>query len=99
MEGLSLMQTLKATGEQDRILTFEHEGHPGIRRGKWKLVSRDGALLTGEPDPQARFELYNIEEDRSETKDLSDQYPELVKELKTLMTSEFNRTKVFPRPD
>ncbi len=41
-----------------------------IRRGKWKLLSDKG-----------RVELYDLESDISETKDLAGQKPELVKEL------------------
>jgi arylsulfatase len=53
-------------------LWWEHEGNRAIRVGDWKLVAagRDGP-----------WELYNLAEDRTETKDLAREYPERVREL------------------
>ena len=45
---------------------WEHEGNRAIRQGPWKLVSRY-------PD---RWELYNMLDDRTETKDLAPQQPQ-----------------------
>ena len=44
-----------------RRLHFEHEGHRAVRDGDWKLVG----IRFGE------WELYNLEQDRTETVDLS----------------------------
>ena len=99
MEGVSLFETLKGNVDTERILTFEHSGHPAIRKGDWKLVSRQNNSLTrnGFSD-EAVFELYNILEDRSETNNLASEYTEKAKQLKDLMEQEFHRTQVFPRP-
>ncbi len=98
MEGTSLFTTLGGNTAPDRLLTFEHSGHPAIRVGDWKLVSSERAMhKTGIRDT-VRYELYNIKADRSETKDLSEEYPEKVEELKKSMVEEFSRTHVLPRP-
>jgi len=55
-----------------------------IRRGKWKLLSHSGAK-----------ELYDLQADISETRDLAKQKPELVKEL-TKIFEEW-RGKMAPR--
>jgi arylsulfatase len=51
-------------------LFLEHVGNRALIEGAWKLVSSktDGG----------RWELYNLEEDRSETSDLAAQFPERV---------------------
>lgn len=50
---------------------WEHEGNRSVMEGKWKVVSR-----LGHP-----WELYNIEEDRTELNDLSSKYPDVVTKL------------------
>jgi arylsulfatase A-like enzyme len=98
MEGESLFATIAGKSDYERVLTFEHSGHPAIRKGDWKLVSGDVAMRKNGIAEDAKYELYNIKDDRSETTDLSAQYPEKVDELKKLMVEEFNRTFVLPRP-
>lgn len=99
MEGISLFKTLAGEAEPDRLLTFEHERHPAIRVGDWKLVSKqDDSMNENGFNEDAKFELYNVVVDRSETKDLSAEYPEKVQELKAKMLAEFNRIHVFPKP-
>lgn len=53
-------------------LFWELWGHRAIRDGKWKLVSSF---------PNNQWELYNIEEDRGETKNLAKENPQIVKQL------------------
>lgn len=53
------------------VLAWEHEGNAGLRKGKWKLV-RD------HPQP---WELYDIDTDRAETRNLAADQPERVAEL------------------
>lgn len=50
---------------------WEHEGNRAIRTGKWKAVSN-----LKEP-----WQLYHMEEDRTELNDLSARYPEKLKEM------------------
>jgi arylsulfatase len=74
IEGTDLSKVWK-TGEQTR--DFEMAGcmvdHRYIRRNDWKMVSVDG-----QP-----WELFNLADDRSETRDLVLQYPEKAQELET----------------
>jgi arylsulfatase A-like enzyme len=99
MQGVSLFQTLEKKVSTERVLVFEHSGHPAIRKGNFKLVSRKGNSMTktGFSD-EAEFELYNIAEDCSETNNLAGKYPNKVAELKKIMLDEFKRTYVFPKP-
>ncbi len=97
MEGISLLKTLEGRSDPNRILSFEHWGHAAVRIGDWKLVSRRASLSQHNFRADARFELYNIRKDRSETTDLAADYPDKVKRMKEVMLQEFARTQVFPR--
>jgi arylsulfatase len=57
---------------------WEHEGNRAIRLGKWKLVSK------WSPPEKNRWELYDIDADRTERKDLSGEMPEKVKEMSAM---------------
>jgi arylsulfatase len=99
MEGISLFETLRGETAPERVLSFEHQGTTAIRVGDWKLVSRDRKALTRDGFSEtAEFELYNIARDRSETRDLSLEFPGRVAALKNQMLEEFRRTQVLPRP-
>lgn len=98
LEGISIFEILDGNSDPERILTFEHSGHPAIRIGDWKLVSGGNAMEKNGFIEDVVFELYNIAEDRSETNNLAKKYPEKVEELKKIMLEEFHRTKVLPRP-
>ncbi len=68
MEGRSLVPAFANQPLPRDYLAFEHEGNRAIRMGKWKLVA-----LHGQP-----WELYNVEQDRTELHDLAQQQPERV---------------------
>lgn len=75
LPGKSLLPVLY--GKQDEVerhvpLFWERAGNRAIRDGKWKLVSHW---------PSYTWELYNIEEDRGETKNVARENSDLVGEL------------------
>ncbi len=87
MEGLSLIDAAINNSPLDRdAYYFEHEWNRYIRKGKWKLV----ALWNGD------WELYDMEKDRTELNDLSDEYPQLVEELRDEWERWAWRTGVLP---
>jgi len=55
------------------IIHQDYGGHLSIRNGPWKLVNES---------------LYNIATDLSETKDIAQDYPQIVNELKQLLASQ-----------
>ena len=77
----------KLSGQE--FMCWEHENHGGIRQGDWKLVT----LKIDNPI----WELYNLKNDRSETKNLAAKYPEKVNELKALWDKWAYNTGVLPR--
>ena len=58
---------------------WQHEGNRALRAGDWKIVA------AGKNSP---WELYNLKEDRSESKNLAGAMPEKVRELSELWRSQ-----------
>lgn len=89
MEGVSLRPAL--AGEplsRSAPIFFEHEGNRAVRDGKWKLVS----LFKGP------WELYDMQLDRTELKDLSKEHPDIVARLSAQYDAWAKRTHVDPWP-
>jgi arylsulfatase A-like enzyme len=73
-------------------LWWLHEGSRAIRVGDWKLVAAAASLRgrLGQPGPREEpgpWELYNLAEDPTETRNLAAQMPDKVRELATLWTA------------
>lgn len=89
LEGRSMVTGFARDKDIERTLLFEHYGKAAIRKGKWKLV-RQGY--------RKAWELYDIEKDRSELKDLVKEKPELAQELADLWEENAHRTRIYPLP-
>ena len=80
-DGLSMVPTLTGEGiqQQHDFLYWEFNEHRGptqaVRAGKWKLVRRFEIPL----------ELYDLENDIGETKNLAERFPELVERLTEML--------------
>lgn len=85
MAGISLLPAFQGLEKQNHDqLAWEHFANRGIRIGKWKLVSyRRNLWLRGTPGP---WELYDMENDRTESNDLAQRMPEKVEELTAAYT-------------
>lgn len=67
LEGKSLVPTFRGQQRDGHEAVFwEHEGNRAVRQGKWKLVSRF----------PGKWELYDLEADRTEMNDLAKSEPE-----------------------
>lgn len=71
MEGRSLVPVFHGGRLEERALFWEHEGNKAVRRGRWKLVARH----------KQAWELYDLDQDRGEGRDLSAGEPDRVKAL------------------
>ena len=94
-DGISYLPTLLAKdGQADHdFLYWEYYGKGGkkaVRKGKWKAVVND--LYK---DPDSSMELYDLESDPGETRNLADQYPEIVSELDSIMDAASSPSGVF----
>jgi arylsulfatase len=74
LEGFSMAPTFRDEEHGREVLYWEHEGNRAIRRGRWKLVRK----YPGD------WELYDLDSDRTELRDLAAAEPEIVAELTAL---------------
>jgi arylsulfatase A-like enzyme len=88
LEGVSLRPIFEGKSIQREAIYWEHEGNRAVRAGKWKLVAKHGMA----------WELYDLESDRIESKDLAAQQPAKVAELKALYEAYAKRANVEPWP-
>ncbi len=85
--GVSLLPALKAKEiKRKNPIFWEHEGNKAILQGKWKLV----AEYTDD------WQLYNLENDRTELHNLILDNPKKAAELKSLYESWFTKIKAEP---
>lgn len=94
-EGKSLLKLFESDKSEERVLLFEHQGNAAIRVGKWKLVGKKRFI--GNQIKKDGWELYDLENDRSEMNDLSSKYPKKVNELLNLFEKEAKRTFILPK--
>jgi arylsulfatase len=72
MEGKSLKPIFNSQiREPNEIICWEHMGSVAIRKGNWKLVA----------ERNEKWELYDLEEDRTELDNLIDKNPDKAEEL------------------
>lgn len=89
-QGLSLLPIFSKGERKDpEFIFWEHFGSKGLRQGKWKLVQLSN---------DASWQLFDMEKDRTETKDLSAQYPDIVTSMKAKWVELADSTKVYPLP-
>jgi arylsulfatase A-like enzyme len=87
LDGVDLLPFLtgKASGTPHESLYWRLGGMMAIRKGDWKLVkTREGPLRDVDPavlSDLSSAELYNLEDDIGETKNLAPAHPDKVKEL------------------
>jgi len=87
LEGHSLQQAFKADLASRPPMFWEHEGNAAMRLGHWKLVR----------DYPNTWELYNMEEDRTELHNLAKQEPERVAAMSLDYEAWAKRCGVLPR--
>lgn len=88
LEGISLLPAFENNPLEREALYWEHEGNRAVRSGNWKLVAKH----------KGPWELYDISKDRTESHDLSQQYPDKLKELIALYDAFAQRCHVAPWP-
>ena len=74
LDGVNLLPHLEgeSTGAPHEYLFWRSGPNSAVRHGEWKLLM-SGSEIT---------RLYNVEKDPSESKDLSSEQPDLVREMK-----------------
>ncbi len=73
MEGVSLRPAFEGGDlARGKPIFWEHEGNRAVRDGKWKLVAKG---------VKGRWELYDMEKDRTEMHDLAAHHPDLTSKM------------------
>ena len=89
LEGKSLLPVLEGGQRAGHdALYWEHEGNRAVRQGNWKLVSQFSN--------RNRWELYDLEADRTETKNLINDQTAKAEELMALYDGWAARAQVEP---
>jgi arylsulfatase A-like enzyme len=86
-EGKSLLPAFAGKLLDREAIYWEHEGNRALRAGDWKLVAKG---------PGAKWELYDMAEDRTELHDLAGQQPEKVTQLAAKWEAWAKRCHVLP---
>jgi len=87
VEGCSLVPAFSGQRLERESLFWEHEGNRAIRQGKWKLVAKG---------PAGAWELYDLEQDRTELHDLAARHPERVPAMRGEWEAWARRAGVLP---
>ncbi len=88
LRGESLAPVLRGGGRKRGPIFWEHQGNRAVREGRWKLVSRW----------RRGWELYDVEADRTELRNLAAEHPERVRELTALYEEWAEGAGVAPWP-
>jgi arylsulfatase len=86
LEGRSMLPALRGESVEPRPLFWEHTGNAAVRLGDWKLVRGFGG----------EWELYSMELDRTELRDVAEERPALVRELAAQWDDWAERVDVIP---
>lgn len=95
-DSVSLVSILKSPNDSDSrargvpVINHSASGMFAIRDGEWKLVAGNGS--GGRQQPKGKpfgtpYQLFNLEKDLGESKDLASEHPEIVKRLTTKLES------------
>jgi arylsulfatase len=88
MEGVSFVPVFDNKSLNREAIYFEHEGNRAVRMGRWKLVA----------EHKEPWRLYNMEVDRTETSDLSKEYPDMRSKMIEMYNTWAKRCGVLPWP-
>ena len=98
LEGISLTPTFINKTVDRKLVFWEHQANRALRMGNWKLVAKTKTPKKFTENDENTWELYNLEQDPSETHNLASTYPEKVKEMSEIWKKEALRTKALPWP-
>lgn len=101
-DSVSMLPLLKGGTDpiREHTINVSIKGVPALRVGSWKYISGGGSGgWTEGGDPTQSVQLYNLEEDLGETKNLADQHPERVEQMQELLETLIVRGRSTPGPD
>jgi len=96
IDGISLVPTLFQTGKQKQHEYFywefhENDGRQALRWGKWKAIKLAVTIVSDPP-----IELYDLDKDPQEVKNIATQNPDIVKRMAELFSKEHQYNPDWP---
>jgi arylsulfatase A-like enzyme len=102
MSGRSLLPLVRGQAEPDaRVVVSEGRGSRAVLYGHWRLLAREGAariVIQGDKQRETDFELYDLDEDPGERRDLAGRRPEVVAEMKARLEAASKNIAVAGTP-
>jgi arylsulfatase len=103
MQGVSLAPSFTNKKLNRKAIYWEHEGNRAVREGKWKLASKsvlNNSFAFDKIDELdlKDWELFDMENDRTELYNLADQHPEIVKKMAIEWNTWARSADVIPKP-
>jgi arylsulfatase len=101
LPGVSMKYSFDKANAATRKKTqyYEMLGTRAIWHGGWKAVTEHGPFISVGNFDKDRWQLFHTDEDRAEAHDLSELYPEKVKEMVDLWYAEAKKYNVLPLND
>ncbi len=100
LDGISIAPTLLGKGQEERDFMYrEFSGYGGqqaVWMGPWKGV-RQNLLRKNNMNP-LKIELYNLDKDPNESKDVASAHPEVVEQIRKLMKDQHTASEWYPIP-
>ncbi len=102
IDGISFAPTLLGKRQEARPFLYRefpaYGGQQYVRIGDWKGIRQNLQPRNTDPKPDLHIELYNLREDPSETRDLSEKHPDIVARIEEIMRDQHTPSKDFPLP-
>ena len=97
LDGVSLSPAFVGDSlQRDNPIFIEHESNAMVRDGKWKLVGR--GVVGPEKVKSEKWELHDMQTDRTETNNLAETMPNKIDELALKWKAWSDRVGVYPKP-
>jgi arylsulfatase A-like enzyme len=91
-DGISFLPELLGKEQEDHEYLFweypEYGGQQAVRMGKWKAIRKD--IKKG----NMQIELYNLDEDLFEERNVAEQFPEIIKQIELIFIKEHQTPQV-----
>jgi arylsulfatase A len=107
LDGISFVPTLAGKSQPERPFLYRefpaYGGQQMVRIGDWKgirqnLMPQGGKKAKAGAKPNLTIELYNLKEDRNETKNVAAAHSEIVAKIEKLMRDQHVKSEAFPFP-